>query len=93
MVIYKGHIFSKIFMKKTLIECHDIQYELFLNNFTANITESPKASGVIFIPRSIKYKSQDYLVTSIKNCSFMNNHNIKSIDFPEDSALRSIGSK
>ena len=93
MVIYKGHKFSKIFMKKTLIECHDIQYELFLNNFTANITESPKASGVIFIPRSIKYKSQDYLVTSIKNCSFMNNHNIKSIDFPEDSALRSIGSK
>ena len=58
-----------------------------------NIAESPKTSGIFFIPRSIKYKSQDYLVTSNKNCSFMNNHNIKSKDFPEDSALRLIGSK
>ena len=79
-------------MKKTITIDHDIKYELFLNNFTANIIESPKARGSIFIPRTIKYKSRDYLVTSIKSYSFMNNCDLKSIDFPEDSALRSIES-
>lgn len=79
-------------MKKAIIIDHDIKYELFFNNFTASIIESPKASGYVFIPRTIRYKSRDYLVTSIKSFSFKNNCDLKSLEFPEDSAIRIIES-
>lgn len=55
-------------------------------NHTAMITKSPNANGDIFIPRSISYESQNYIITGI--CDFEYKNDIKSIRFSEDSAIK-----
>lgn len=70
-----------------------LSFELNDSNLTAEVTKSPDAKGDIFIPRSIRYQSKDYLVISIQKKSFKNNNYIFSIDFPEDSLIRKIGKK
>lgn len=45
----------------------------------------------VFIPRSVNFCSQDYIITKIAEESFVANLNIKSINFSEDSELLSIG--
>lgn len=68
-------------------------YELDINNFTAAIIDSYKSSGDVLIPRLIKYQSINFLITSIGDNSFMNNHNINSLIFSEDSELQIIGKR
>ncbi|KAK8896121.1 hypothetical protein M9Y10_014014 [Tritrichomonas musculus] len=67
-----------------------ICFELNDRNCTAKVSESPNARGDIFIPSSINYKTQDFVVISIKEKSFMNNNQIKSINFQFDSRLQTI---
>ena len=68
-----------------------LRFKLDQNNFTAKIIESSEVINDVFIPRSIKYNSQEYLITEIEDGSFSNNYKIYSIIFSQDSEIRSIG--
>lgn len=61
------------------------------NDFTADAINSPKAHGNIVIPRSISYQSHEYNKINITEGSLKDNIRIKSINFPENSLLLSIG--
>ena len=71
----------------------DLSFELDTKSFTAHLINSCMAKGNVFLPRSINYHSQEYLLTEIKVNSFKGNNSIYSIEFPEDSALRKIEKK
>lgn len=57
---------------------------------TAYVIDNYKASGEIFIPRSILHKDQDFIVTRIKEGSFKDCTTIDSISFPDDSEIDTI---
>ena len=61
----------------------DILYSINETEKTANII-ADSARGDIFIPRTIKYKTHEYVVTKILKGSFYNSF-VKSIKFPSDS--------
>lgn len=70
---------------------NELHFKLDQENHTASLTTSPDVYGDIFIPRSINYQSTDYLITSISKDAFTNPFNeIKSIDFPKNSAFRTF---
>lgn len=73
------------------MEKNGLKFLLNENDFTAQIINSPCAKGDIFIPKSINYESNDYIITSIQKNSFVNNEEIVSINFDENSEIRSIG--
>lgn len=75
--------------EKSVLE-KGISYSLNLNELAAKVIKSPLASGDIFIPYSINFESVNYLVTRITKNSFSENNKIKSINFPLNSALKTI---
>ncbi|KAK8876034.1 hypothetical protein M9Y10_006218 [Tritrichomonas musculus] len=60
------------------------------SNNTASITQSPKATGNIFIPRFYEKGNKKYNIISIEDRSFYE-CNIDSITFPEDSEVKFFG--
>lgn len=70
-----------------------LSFQLDKNNFTARAISSPRVKGNVFYPKSISYKSCEYTITSIGKNVFKNNFCIYSIDFSEDSELRTISRK
>ena len=77
-------------MDKIIYRQNELSFELDNTNLTAVIVNSSEASGDIFIPRSVNYQSQDYIITKIGEKAFSNSAHLKSINFPKDSELRSI---
>ncbi|KAK8841019.1 hypothetical protein M9Y10_027856 [Tritrichomonas musculus] len=77
-------------MRQITIE-NGVSFELNQNDFTAKIIHSPKASGNIFLPRSIDYQTQKYIIMHIDANAFQNNAKIKKLSFSDDSSLLSIG--
>lgn len=69
-----------------------LTFLLNTNNFTTIVFDTKDAAGDIYIPYSINYNNQDYLITSIGPKSFFHNKKIKSISFPDNSEVKSIGS-
>lgn len=69
----------------------NINYELDSRHSIAKIVDSSYCNENIIIPRSIKVNSQEYLVTSIETGAFCES-NIKSVSFPNNSALKTIKS-
>ena len=67
----------------------NLVYSLNDKEKTAKIINNNQANGDILIPRSIIYKSEEYIVTSIRKKSFSDS-NIKSIKFSPDSELKKI---
>ena len=67
--------------------------QLTESNLTAEIIESSKARGSVFVPRHIDYQSKKYLITRIGDNAFSENRVIDSLTFASDSAVRSIGNK
>ena len=65
------------------------------SNFTVSVLSCKQGIIIdrLLIPRSIKQRSQEYIIKTIGNKSFKNNENIKSIIFPEDSDIESLGDK
>lgn len=59
-------------------------------NTEGTITESPNARGDIFIPRSVDNKGKKVPITIMSNRSFVDNENIHSITFADDSDLQII---
>lgn len=76
-----------------MISINQNELSLKLNNssFTAVITNSEKNMNSISIPISVNYQSQDYVITSIGNKAFMQNYQIESVYFPENTELLTIG--
>ena len=72
---------------------NEINFELNTNNFNAKVTFSPNANNDVFIPYSISHESNKYIITSIDDFSFYNNTYIKSINFPDNSQIKSFGRK
>lgn len=70
-----------------------INFELDKNKLTAKVIHSPKAREKVLIPFSIIHENFEYIIDSIDDESFQNNYFIKSIDFPKNSKLLSIGKK
>lgn len=56
----------------------------------ASVIGNDQAIGDIFIPQTINYKSQDYIVTSISAKAFENSKTIISVSFPSDSKVDTI---
>lgn len=72
------------------IEVDNLSYRLNLSEKTANIEKCEKDQiKDIFIPRSIKWDNQEYIVTRILKESFKF-ADIRSLSFPPDSEVRTI---
>ena len=67
-----------------------IFYQLNKKDLTAKVIYSPDAKGQVLIPQFIVYENQKYNITCIGEESFKNNQRIYSIEFDQDSELRSI---
>lgn len=76
-----------------VLEEFKIIYQLDFETNTAKVINSPDAKGDIIIPKSIKYKSNEFIINEIGSKSFYKNKKIKTIDFPIDSELRIINKK
>lgn len=73
------------------VEVNGISYELDKNNLTAKVIGSYIAVEDLYIPRSINFNSQNYIITSIAD-KLKSACKIKSISFDNDSEIRTIGS-
>lgn len=76
---------------KRILTESGIVYILNENEKTAVLEKDTTSEGDIIIPRSIIYKSEEYIVTNILENAFNSSININSIQFPEDSEIKSIG--
>ncbi|KAK8837448.1 hypothetical protein M9Y10_036445 [Tritrichomonas musculus] len=73
-----------------VIQINGLVYSLNKKNKEAAIIDCSSEINGIFIPKSIKYELNEYLVTEIKR-AFKSKKNIKSIQFGDDSELKIIG--
>lgn len=73
------------------LEQNRLIYAINEANKTAELIDNNEASGDVFIPRSINYQGNQYIVTAIKANSFKYSTSLRSIIFPVDSEVRSIG--
>ena len=71
-----------------IIKQSHIIYSINFDNKTASVIKSNQLNKIV-IPRSITYKSTEYIVTKISEDSFENSP-VKSIEFPEDSNIQKI---
>ena len=78
-------------MDQTITIENGVSFELNKNDLTAKIIYSPKARGNVFIPHSIEYQTQEYIITRIEANAFRSNTRIKKLEFSDDSSLLSIG--
>lgn len=74
-----------------ICEQNGISYELDQINHTAKIIKSLNSEGDLFIPQSINYESQEYIIISINEDSFQENSRITSISFHDNSFIKIIG--
>ena len=73
-----------------IVKQDKIIYALDKKSLTADVIGSDLAYGDIFIPRSITHENREFIITSINECSFKFQKQIKSISFPTDSETRSF---
>ena len=53
-----------------VVKCDDLLYYLDPKEKTASLQKCKSTLGEIFIPRSVEYKSDEYIVTSIEPYAF-----------------------
>ena len=68
----------------------DLCFEIDPVDFIAKLDHSPDAGQEIFIPSSINYQSQEFIVKIILDGCFVNNRTVKIVNFPQNSQLSSI---
>ena len=83
-----GHILEML-LGKRIIE-NDLIYTINEENKTAGVLRKSSNQSNIFIPRSIKYEGEDFIITFIHTGAFKNSQSTKSIQFSEDSDLQII---
>ena len=57
---------------------------------TASLIDNDIQIGDVFIPPSINYEGQEFIITSINEISLRGGYEIRSIQFPLDSKVQSI---
>lgn len=72
------------------IEQDHIIYSLNEKEKTASVVDNNKARGDIIIPKSIIYKTKEYIIVNILQCTFHYSQ-VKSIRISADSQLKTIG--
>ncbi|KAK8896916.1 hypothetical protein M9Y10_014842 [Tritrichomonas musculus] len=79
-----------------------IKKKAMIDNFIFSLNEEENTAEVfkfigrskcVFIPRTIKYESRECVVTSIDDFAFEGCKKIKTVVFPQDSALETIGKR
>ena len=75
------------------ISIDGIRYSLNDKDNTAIITENRLLTRDIFIPRSVKYESTEYIITSIQQSAFANCNLTITFKFASDSEVRTIEEK
>lgn len=70
-----------------------LNFELNKNQFTAKTVYSPGVHDDIIIPYSIIHESQDYIVTEIGQKTFNSNTNIRTVEFPPNTEVKTIADK
>lgn len=92
----KNELFNKCYNEKILhvdlltrelFEKDGLLYALDENEKKAGVFRNVSAKGDIFIPKSITYNSEEFLIIQIFDESFVNDQNINFIQFPENSKL------
>ena len=73
-----------------MIEESGLSFQINKDNCTAKVIGSIHAIKDILIPHSVADQANKYIVTVIKEGSFKNNANIKSVTIPENSCLLTI---
>ena len=73
-----------------IIDQNLITYSINEEDKTASVVGSKSYSDVIFIPHHINHDMQEYVVISISENAFVGIENMKSIQFPPDSEIRTI---
>ena len=76
-----------------VLEINGIGYDVFPGDKTAKVIgkSSGEYSGSIIIPKTITYKNNEYIVTSIGNSAFADYSGLTSITIPN--SVESIGSR
>ena len=86
--------FIIFFMSKksinNIIQQNGLFFILDKNNKTCSLYNTSGKNDHIIIPRSINYKDQEYIVTSITKINQDFTPKVKSIQFPSDSEVRTI---
>lgn len=75
---------ANIILQDCLIFSYDEQ------NMTANVIGNNYIKGEVFIPRSIIYQSQEFLIVNISKGSFKDSSDIKTVKFPSNSFIQTI---
>lgn len=75
------------------IEVDNLKYQINDENKTAGVAGYVKTQEEIFIPRSIIYESQEYIVTEILKRSFYRSLKLEYVKFADDSEVQIIGKK
>lgn len=86
----KVFFFFVHFFKFQMIRNQNGLSYLIKPSYTVEIVNSPQACGDIFIPRSINYEGNEFIITGISEKAFWQNNNIHTIKFSEQSEIRSI---
>lgn len=73
-----------------IIQQNGLFFILNEKNKTCSLSNTSGKNDHIFIPRSINYKDQEYIVTSITKINQDFTPKVKSIQFPSDSEVRTI---
>ena len=73
------------------IDLGNIKYSINDKEKIACVIGCNKSINDIYIPRSIKYESKEFIVTSIFSFAFQDYKNLKKIEFSNESKLQIIG--
>ena len=79
--------------KKIINDTKDMEFRIDEPNKTASLIKVSQNLENVIVPRNVKYKLNNYLVTSISSLGFSisnSNSNIKTIKFEDDSAVRTF---
>ena len=71
----------------TYVQNDDLAFQLEKNDHTAIIIGGDKSATHLFIPRSINYDDQNYIITSIGPGAFKGYKKLKTITFAADSKI------
>lgn len=77
-------------MENNQVTKDNLIYLLNKTDKTASVIKNDNANGDVFIPRSIFFDQQEFIITSINENAFRKSKKIKSIRFPDDSAVITI---
>ncbi|KAK8845986.1 hypothetical protein M9Y10_020924 [Tritrichomonas musculus] len=86
----KSEFNSNDISSEKVLNVNGIQYLLNEKEKTAGVLEVFSFESYIFIPRSVIYDSEEFLVTKILENSFCEDQIVTTIEFPEDSELKEI---